>query len=71
LLAKFHEADVKYWLVVHCVCFNSTEADYAAKMRWDKFDPAAFTGSYGRYLMMKVSKVFPALATDYLKTAVG
>lgn len=47
---------------------NRADADYAAKMRWDKFDPAAFTGNYGRYLMMKVSKVFPDLATNYLMT---
>lgn len=30
--------------------------------RWDNVDPLAFEGTYGQYLMRKVSKVFPELA---------
>jgi len=31
--------------------------------RWDGQDPRAFTGTYGEYLLAKVSKVFPELRT--------
>ena len=46
---------------------NRGDVDYATKKRWDSYDPASFSGTYGRYLMMKVSKVFPDLAQGYLK----
>jgi isopenicillin N synthase-like dioxygenase len=32
--------------------------------RWDKADPAQFQGTYGEYLLRKVSKVFPELAVQ-------
>jgi isopenicillin N synthase-like dioxygenase len=32
-----------------------------ARARWDSFDPAEFSGTYGQYLLMKVSRAFPAL----------
>jgi hypothetical protein len=34
--------------------------------RWDGQDLRAFTGSYGDYLLGKVSKVFPQLRGDVL-----
>jgi isopenicillin N synthase-like dioxygenase len=37
--------------------------------RWDGQDPRAFTGSYGDYLLGKVSKVFPQLQRDVLSRA--
>jgi isopenicillin N synthase-like dioxygenase len=36
--------------------------DSAAEQRWDNADLQAFEGTYGDYLMEKVSKVFPDLA---------
>lgn len=38
----------------------------AAVERWDRADPHAFTGTYGEYLLGKISKVFPELARDAL-----
>lgn len=32
-----------------------------ARRRWDKADPRQFTGTYGSYLLRKVSKAFPEL----------
>ena len=32
--------------------------------RWDDADPSLFEGTYGQYVLSKVSKVFPALAQD-------
>jgi isopenicillin N synthase-like dioxygenase len=37
-----------------------------APPRWDRADVFAFEGTYGRYLVEKVSKVFPALRDDVL-----
>ena len=34
--------------------------------RWDGQDLRAFTGTYGDYLLSKVSKVFPQLRQDVL-----
>ena len=39
--------------------------EYAAQ-RWDKSDPSRFAGTYGDYLMGKVSKVFPALFAEFV-----
>jgi isopenicillin N synthase-like dioxygenase len=36
------------------------------RRRWDGRDPRAFTGTYGDYLLGKVSKVFPGLRDDVL-----
>ena len=36
------------------------------RRRWDGQDLRAFTGSYGDYLLGKVSKVFPQLRSDVL-----
>lgn len=33
--------------------------------RWDQSDPTLFKGTYGKYLLGKVSKAFPELANDY------
>jgi isopenicillin N synthase-like dioxygenase len=38
----------------------------AAAQRWDGADPLAFDGTYGEYLLAKVSKVFPELRADVL-----
>lgn len=38
--------------------------------RWDNADLHALEGSYGEYLLNKVSKVFPELTTDVLSTDV-
>ena len=38
------------------------EADAAE--RWDKASPHTLNGTYGEYLVSKVSKVFPLLATS-------
>jgi isopenicillin N synthase-like dioxygenase len=35
--------------------------DQAARERWDRIDPNAFSGRYGDYLLRKVSAVFPEL----------
>jgi len=40
----------------------SSGTDPAAEQRWDNADLQAFEGTYGDYLMEKVSKVFPELA---------
>lgn len=34
----------------------------ALQERWDKLNLSTMTGTYGSYLLLKVSKVFPALA---------
>ncbi len=41
-------------------------ADDHGRLRWDGQDLRAFTGSYGDYLLSKVSKVFPQLQRDVL-----
>ena len=41
-------------------------ADDSGNRRWDGQDLRAFTGSYGDYLLGKVSKVFPQLSRDAL-----
>ena len=41
-------------------------ADDHGRLRWDGQDLRAFTGSYGDYLLGKVSKVFPQLQRDVL-----
>lgn len=38
----------------------------AFRPRWDGQDPLAFEGTYGEYLLAKVSKVFPELRTEVL-----
>lgn len=35
-----------------------------AKSRWDKSDPTLYQGTYGNYLINKVTKVFPKLAVE-------
>ena len=35
--------------------------------RWDNADPSLFEGTYGDYVLSKVSKVFPDLASDQLR----
>jgi isopenicillin N synthase-like dioxygenase len=40
-----------------------------AAERWDRADPHAFTGTYGAYLLGKISQVFPELARDALSAA--
>jgi isopenicillin N synthase-like dioxygenase len=35
-----------------------------AKARWDHADPALYQGTYGNYLVNKVTKVFPRLAIE-------
>jgi isopenicillin N synthase-like dioxygenase len=42
------------------------DAPAAARERWDHDDPHAFDGTYGEYLLAKVSKVFPELRADVL-----
>jgi hypothetical protein len=37
------------------------------RRRWDGQDLRAFTGTYGDYLLGKVSKVFPQLRRDVLE----
>jgi isopenicillin N synthase-like dioxygenase len=43
---------------------SRTTAD--GRSRWDGADPRAFTGTYGEYLLGKVSKVFPQLRSEVL-----
>ena len=38
--------------------------DTSGHERWDGADLQAFTGTYGDYLLSKVSKVFPQLQAD-------
>jgi isopenicillin N synthase-like dioxygenase len=42
------------------------EGPARATGRWDEADPHLFEGSYGEYVMSKVSKVFPALGREVL-----
>ncbi|WP_440071983.1 isopenicillin N synthase family dioxygenase [Streptosporangium sp. OZ121] len=44
----------------------SREAAGGGRARWDGQDLRAFTGTYGEYLLAKVSKVFPRLREDVL-----
>ncbi|MFF3444388.1 isopenicillin N synthase family dioxygenase [Streptosporangium sp. NPDC002721] len=44
----------------------SREAVGGGRARWDGQDLRAFTGTYGEYLLAKVSKVFPQLREDVL-----
>eukprot|EP01040_Poterioochromonas_malhamensis_P000877 gene877-930_t len=44
---------------------TATEQRVAA--RWDKLDPTLFHGTYGNYLLKKVSKAFPDLFQQQLK----
>lgn len=52
-----------------------TEADKAIALshktaiskRWDAADPTLFQGTYGDYLISKVKKVFPALASEVIE----
>jgi polar amino acid transport system ATP-binding protein len=41
-------------------------ATATGRERWDHDDPHAFEGTYGEYLLGKVSKVFPQLRDDVL-----
>jgi isopenicillin N synthase-like dioxygenase len=38
----------------------------AERLRWDGRDLRAFTGTYGDYLLGKISRVFPQLHRDIL-----
>ena len=40
--------------------------DAAGEARWDGVDLQAFTGTYGAYLLGKVSKVFPQLHAEVI-----
>ncbi len=40
-----------------------------ARPRWDHADPAAFTGTYGDYLLAKVARVFPELFQEAVSRA--
>lgn len=46
----------------------SLHADKADRLavRWDKFDPSLFDGTYGQYLLRKVSKAFPDLFQQFV-----
>jgi hypothetical protein len=41
-----------------------------ASSRWDRQDPSAYRGTYGRYLLTKVAKVFPGLAAENINDIV-
>jgi hypothetical protein len=41
-------------------------ADAGGRPRWDGQDLRAFSGTYGDYLLGKVSKVFPQLRREVL-----
>jgi isopenicillin N synthase-like dioxygenase len=43
-----------------------SETVASPRERWDGADPLAFDGTYGDYLLAKVSKVFPELRADVL-----
>ena len=40
---------------------SDSVATPSIQQRWDRTDPAAWTGTYGEYLTAKVSRVFPEL----------
>jgi isopenicillin N synthase-like dioxygenase len=42
----------------------STQRHDSGKLRWDKVDLQSITGTYGDYLVNKVSRVFPELAAN-------
>lgn len=42
------------------------ERGTAAATRWDRLDPTMFHGTYGEYLMKKISKAFPELFKQQL-----
>jgi isopenicillin N synthase-like dioxygenase len=43
------------------------ETRQALGERWDGVDPLEVRGTYGEYLLGKVSKVFPALGREHLR----
>jgi isopenicillin N synthase-like dioxygenase len=45
----------------------STESEKRVSARWDKLDPTLFQGTYGSYLLKKVSKAFPSLFEEQFK----
>jgi isopenicillin N synthase-like dioxygenase len=45
---------------------GTARATATGRERWDHDDPHAFEGTYGEYLLGKVSKVFPQLRDDVL-----
>ena len=45
---------------------SAVQAGQDGRPRWDGQDLRAFSGSYGDYLLGKVSKVFPQLQRDVL-----
>jgi len=45
---------------------RAAQRDDSNGKRWDGQDPRKFEGTYGTYLMKKISKVFPELATANL-----
>lgn len=47
-------------------CFNSVEVVDDSAVRWDESNVYDFDGTYGEYLLKKVSKVFPQLREDVL-----
>jgi isopenicillin N synthase-like dioxygenase len=48
---------------------EETERRVAA--RWDKLDPTLFQGTYGNYLLKKVSRAFPALFAEQIQSTEG
>ena len=49
----------------------STTATAAERERWDHIDLGEFDGAYGDWLLAKVSKVFPDLASSVLPGQAG
>jgi isopenicillin N synthase-like dioxygenase len=45
----------------------SIESEKRVSARWDKLDPTLFQGTYGSYLLRKVSKAFPSLFEEQFK----
>jgi isopenicillin N synthase-like dioxygenase len=50
------------------VVLPTLETEKRIAARWDKLDPTLFQGTYGNYLLKKVSKAFPALFEQQIES---
>jgi isopenicillin N synthase-like dioxygenase len=58
--------DPGFQVAVHPLPIAAAPGMARSRDRWDHADPHAFEGTYGEYLLGKVSKVFPDLGRRVL-----
>jgi isopenicillin N synthase-like dioxygenase len=64
MLPFMSEADQR--IVAERVALKTANPDLILTDRWDRMDPSMFQGTYGEYLMKKISRAFPALFEQQL-----